>query len=269
MTAAAEASGAVGHAVADAEKLTTATLAKERAAPTGQGRHVDVNSERRAKKADKMARIIQRLIDPELGGVALDVGCGAGYIATRLRAMGWSTVALDIADFRTVQTPDFVLACAESLPFRSGTFSVIVSNLVIEHVGDPRAHLSEVRRVMAPGGLACVVAPNRLWPLEPHYKLPLLSWLPQPLADRYVRLVGRGTAFDASPLTRRRLLRLAAEAGLACRDITHLLVAETAEVEQSRVARLAGSMPDRLLNWLSWASPTFAFIMRRDTSKAL
>jgi hypothetical protein len=41
--------------------------------------------------------------------------------------------------------------------------------------------------------------PNRLWPREVHYGLPFLSWLPLPLANRYLRWSGRGTDYtDAS-----------------------------------------------------------------------
>ena len=41
--------------------------------------------------------------------------------------------------------------------------------------------------------------PNRLWPVEAHYKLPFLSWFPLPVANAYLRRSGRGTEYtDAS-----------------------------------------------------------------------
>lgn len=208
-------------------------------------------------------RIVQRLIDLQTGGRALDIGCGAGYIAAGLEEPGWRTIALDVADYRTVHTPDFVLARSELLPFPSHTFSLVMSNHVIEHVSDPRVHLSEVHRVMAPGGVAYVATPNRLWILEPHYRLPLLSWLPQRLADRYLRLLRRGTSYDVSPLTRNGLLRLSEQAGLTCQDITHWVIAETGEVEGSWLASLVSRLPEQFLGRLSWVSPTFVFAMRR------
>ena len=235
----------------------------KRSGPLGPGCHVDADPDRRALKAEKVARIVQRLTDPPSGGWALDIGCGAGYIAQRLRAQGWNTVALDVADFRTVRSCDFITSLAESLPFPSATFSVVVSNHVIEHVGDAGAHLSEVHRVMTPRGVAYVATPNRLWVLEPHYKLPLLSWLPQPVADGYVRLLRRGSFYDVFPLTRGALLRRAAHAGLTCKDVTDLAIAEIADVERSPLARLVSRLPKGFIQWLSWASPSFVFAMRR------
>lgn len=251
-----------GAAPGSPPTLSSTARPGKRSGPLGRGCHVDADPKRRARKAEKVVRIVQRLVDPWPGGWALDIGCGAGYVADRLGTLGWRTIALDLADYRTIHSCDLVLSRAESLPFPSGTFSVVVSNHVIEHVGDPAAHLSELHRVMAPGGAAYVATPNRLWVMEPHYKLPLLSWLPHPMADAYVRLLRRGSFYDVFPLTRRGFLRRAREAGLICEDITGWMIAETGDVEKSWLARLLGGLPGPLLRGLSWASPTFAYAMR-------
>lgn len=251
------------RATASDQKLAAAAPAGRKSGPSRQrGSHVDSNPAVRAKKADKVTRVIQRLLGSRPRGWALDVGCGAGYIAQRLDALGWNTAAIDVADYRTVPTRDLIRARAESLPFLSARFSVVVSNHVIEHVNDASAHLAEVRRVLAPGGVAYVATPNRLWILEPHYKLPLLSWLPRRFADVYVRALRRGSFFDVFPLTRGGLVRLSAEAGLQWQDITAWVISETGQVERSWPARLLGSLPQRLLSCLSWASPTVVFAMR-------
>jgi len=225
--------------------------------------HVDSDAQVRTRKAQKISSILQRLAPLGSGEWALDVGCGAGFVADYLRRLGWSVVALDIADQRTTSGFDFVVGRAEALPFPSETFSVVVSNQVIEHVVDAAAHLHEVRRVLAPGGLAYVATPNRFAVLEPHYKLPFLSWLPRGLTDAYVRLLRRVDGYDVFPLTRGRLLREAARAGLKCEDVTPWMVAETAAVERSPLARLGSALPESVLRWLSYLSPTFVFVMRR------
>lgn len=258
-----ERAASAGATVGNPSTLRSVAPVGKRSGPRRQpGCHVDADPDRRARKAEKVVRIIQRLVGRQPGGWALDIGCGAGYIADRLRARGWKTVALDVADYRAVRSFDFIISHAESLPFPSGTFSVVVSNHVIEHVGDAGAHLSEVHRVMAPRGVAYLATPNRLSILEPHYKLPLLSWLPQGMADGYVRLLRRGSFYDVFPLTRGDLLRRAMEAGLTCEDITRWTIAETGAVEDSWLARLLGGLPDRLLRGLSRVSPTFVFAMR-------
>jgi hypothetical protein len=59
--------------------------------------------------------------------------------------------------------------------------------------------LEKISQALRPGGAAFLLMPNRLWPMEVHYHLPFLSYLPLPLANRYLRLTGRGTDYtDAS-----------------------------------------------------------------------
>jgi SAM-dependent methyltransferase len=53
-----------------------------------------------------------------------------------------------------------VIALCPPLPFRSGSFDLVTSNMVIEHVQDPKAFLGEVRRVLRPAGSFIFHTPN-------------------------------------------------------------------------------------------------------------
>ncbi len=86
----------------------------------------------------------------------------------------------------------------------------MVFNHVYEHVVDPVAVVAEVRRVLTPQGLAYFGLANRLGIVEPHYRLPFLSWLPRPVAHRYVRATGRAPHYHERFLTRPGLRRLLA-----------------------------------------------------------
>ena len=48
----------------------------------------------------------------------------------------------------------------DKYPFPGDTFDTCVSNYVVEHVADPRAHLDEIFRVLKPGGVYVFRAPN-------------------------------------------------------------------------------------------------------------
>ena len=94
----------------------------------------------------------------------LDLGAGTGFFTAALlkRYRKADVVALDIAErmLQRVQgrggwfrRPRCVCADAESLPFADDSFDFIFSNLMLQWCGDLQATLTELRRVLAPGGL--------------------------------------------------------------------------------------------------------------------
>jgi SAM-dependent methyltransferase len=84
------------------------------------------------------------------------------------------------------------------LPYGDASFDIVLAVGVVEHLParDRHAYVDEYYRVVRPGGLVAVLdTPNRAFPLETHsVGLPLVQWLPAPLAYRYARL-GRPRRF--------------------------------------------------------------------------
>jgi SAM-dependent methyltransferase len=91
----------------------------------------------------------------------LDVGAGRGY----LQDVVPDYTALDISPSvqRFFHKP-FVLGSATAMPFRDNEFDAIWSIWVLEHVPNPEQALSEMRRVVKPGGVI-LLAPA--WFCEP------------------------------------------------------------------------------------------------------
>ena len=91
--------------------------------------------------------------------------------------------------------PGFDMVCATGceLPFPDGTFDIVFSNSVIEHIADPadrRRFADEIRRV---GRGYWVETPNRWFPVEPHLCTPFLHFLPRRWQDW---IVNRGTVWE-------------------------------------------------------------------------
>jgi SAM-dependent methyltransferase len=74
----------------------------------------------------------------------LDVG------SRRQRHAAWFPNAITV-DIDPKSNPDIV-ADAHALPFEDGTFEIVILREVLEHVRDPRQVLSELHRVLKPGG---------------------------------------------------------------------------------------------------------------------
>jgi len=91
-----------------------------------------------------MSEVMQRLPN---GGAALDLGCGPADQRPPLQSLGFRYVGVDFAS----DGADF-LADAHALPFASASFDLVFSYAVLEHLHSPWIALSEVRRILRPGG---------------------------------------------------------------------------------------------------------------------
>ena len=83
---------------------------------------------------------------------ALDLGCGGGYLAARLRERGIETVAADPA-FAFAAAVGGVQCDEDRLPFGDGSFDLVVSVGVLDSVNDLPGALILIRRALKPDGL--------------------------------------------------------------------------------------------------------------------
>ncbi|HEX5928538.1 MAG TPA: class I SAM-dependent methyltransferase [Solirubrobacterales bacterium] len=94
-------------------------------------------------------------------GKVLDLGCGVGHSFERLAPR--ETVGVDIdPGILAGQQRETSVADMRALPFADATFASVLCVQAIEHVPDPERVLHEARRVLAVGGPAVFVTPNRL-----------------------------------------------------------------------------------------------------------
>jgi len=98
----------------------------------------------------------------------LDAGCGVGGLTKTLVARGARVVALDIGP-TLASTTRQRCACAavvgtlSSIGLRTNWFDVVFSTEAIEHTPDPRQSVTELYRLVKPGGHLAITTPNRLW----------------------------------------------------------------------------------------------------------
>jgi SAM-dependent methyltransferase len=147
------------------------------------------------------------------GARVLDFGCGAGTVVRLLRDAGYEAYGVDVAgwgldqpEFRSGGLPDGALRYYEPdgrLPFDDDSFDVIVSDQVLEHVVGLEHVVSELERVLKPGGVIYHHFPSRRVIREPHIGTPFAHRLPNGRLRLYyaaaLRRLGVGWFKDDRP----------------------------------------------------------------------
>jgi ubiquinone/menaquinone biosynthesis C-methylase UbiE len=149
---------------------------------------------------------IDRLLPMEPGQRVLEVGCGQGHLTIRLAARGIDIVGIDAnPNAAEVSCSDRVRHMrAEELEFDDAEFETIVSVHAIEHIPSLEKAVSEMARVLKPGGRALFIYPAE--PIQGLYAIP-------------TSVILHGTPFKARQvhchrLTPAKVRRLAASYGL-------------------------------------------------------
>jgi len=117
-----------------------------------------------------------------------DVGCGAGTqcqlwaaAGHRLHGADINASLISLARQRCTDAGldvNFVVASATALPWPDQSMDVCIAPELLEHVADWSAVLSELVRVLKPGGALYLSTSNKLCPKQEEFTLPLYAWYP-------------------------------------------------------------------------------------------
>jgi 2-polyprenyl-6-hydroxyphenyl methylase/3-demethylubiquinone-9 3-methyltransferase len=114
-------------------------------------------------RAGYSKKIIDRLRMDPAGKNALEVGCGGGILCEEIAGLGFNTTGIDpaaqsinIASEHAAENGlkiSYIIGKGESLPFSDGIFDIVFCCDVLEHVQDLPKVISEISRVLKPGGI--------------------------------------------------------------------------------------------------------------------
>ena len=229
--------------------------------------HAVIDLPSRRWKSEKILRLLGMQPRAEPWRI-LEIGTGTGGIAHCLGtnpSIRCEVDSVDVVDLRLQHDGyRFRQVIGTALPFADANFDVVISNHVIEHVGDrgdQLAHLLECRRVLAPAGRGYLAVPNRWMLVEPHFRLPFLSWLPRAWRSPYLQLTGRGAFYDCEPLTQREIEALFMDAGLRAKNASLEALHQTLDIEGVRTVtlRCVARVPDPVWQWLLPWFPTLVY----------
>ncbi len=118
----------------------------------------------------------------------LDFGCGSGIFVGELRAQGYDSYGLDVSkeaiNFgQSMGVNNLSVIDSDKINFPNNTFEIVLAMDVLEHLEKPEWAISELYRVLSPGGIAIITVPAYmfLWGVQDdtshHYRRYIKSTL--------------------------------------------------------------------------------------------
>ena len=133
--------------------------------------------------------------DTETSPHVLDYGCGSGEIVQELLKHDVNAFGCDIFYGGANSLSSVPAALLESgivrmmegiiIPFSARSFDVVINNQVMEHVEDLDTALSEIHRVLKPGGMVLSLFPSKEVWHEGHCGIPLSA----PISERTLEII--------------------------------------------------------------------------------
>ncbi len=140
-----------------------------------------------------------RLVDLSAGeNTICEIGCGPNpYTLEELRQLGFKPVGIEpikgyveAARIKLGDPQAVLQGTAENIPLKDESQRFVILESVMEHVESPRQALTEVYRVLVPGGVAYIYTTNRhhisLRGRNGEFRVPFYNWFPALVKESYV-----------------------------------------------------------------------------------
>ncbi len=237
-------------------------------------RHRDAafSVEGRVQKANKVLAVLEDYCNDLSSLNALDIGCSTGHTTKIYATRFKSVIGIDIDEpairhavqHSATKNVEYHVMNSQQITFPSNSFDVVICNHIYEHVPDAATLLNEIHRLLKPNGICYFSAGNRLRLMEPHYRLPLLSVIPKPLAHLYLRILGRGSYYYETHMTYWALRKLVCRFELIDYTLSVIRQPERfAATDMLRTGSTKQKMSLAMLTMAYWLCPTYLWLLKK------
>lgn len=157
------------------------------------------DQESRRQKADKILAVLADANIKLTDAVCIDIGCAYGLITQQVALRSHLMIGIERDGSMLQQAlPDsncvFIQGDALHLPISDNSADVVICAQVYEHVDDDAMLFSEIWRILKINGVCFFSGPNRIFPYEYHWRLPLVHWLPWSTAQKVANAILHSSA---------------------------------------------------------------------------
>lgn len=228
------------------------------------------NLESRKQKGAKIAAVLNDFVGNEIGNkTILDVGAsGCVPLLEIIRTLKpKKSYGIDL-DERVLPHSSgklmTMVSDAMELPFPDSIIDIIICNHVYEHVNDSKALFSEMNRVLKKNGIIYFGAMNSRWPMEPHYNIVFLHWLPNFFSEWLIRKKGFQHGYLERPLTTPKLKLLVSQFELI--DYTIPVISNPVKYHATDIVKdswISSAVHEKLAILLYNFLPSYIWILRK------
>ena len=231
----------------------------------------------RQRKAKTMICVLEDAFDKPLDSLSvLNVGGSTGIIDEYLSRYFHKVTGVDIDEKAILYAKSnfqkenliFEIGDAMDMKYKQNSFDVVVCSQVYEHVPDANILMSEIFRVLKPGGIVYFAAGNSLMLNQPHYNLPLLSMLPRPLAHLYIRMTDKGEYYHEKHFTYWGLKRLVRKFKVT--DYTSQIISDPLKFKVEYMVN-PGSIKQKIAffvaQFMTWLVPGYIWLLEKPNKK--
>jgi len=239
--------------------------------------HLVYDIAKRTQKAKKVLAVLSDYLkEVNFKNLSLlDIGCSTGIMTKFYHKKFGKVIGIDIdkpaIDYaihnNSSPKVEYFVKDTMNTGFDNELFDVITCNQIYEHVPDANKLISEIYRLLKVGGVCYFSAANRLNLIEAHYRLPLLSIMPKPLAHFFIQVFNKGNFYYENHFTLWGLKKLV--------SIKFEIVDYTKKIIEDPVKYFAtemvfpGSFKQKvaliILKVAYWLCPSYIWLLRKKT----
>jgi len=231
--------------------------------------------ESRVRKAKKAISVIKDYLQDTKQCNVLDIGCSTGIMTNVYSEHFDKIIGIDIdkeaikyasENFKN-KNLTFIEASFNDINIEKRRFDIITCSHIYEQVDDAQELLDTIYKLLKPGGICYFVAGNRYKIIEPQFKLPFLSFLPNKLSKLYIRIAKKDGVYYQKHLSYFNLKKLVGM--FTIHDYTIETIKNPSKYHSEDLV-IEGSLKQKATILISkivyFLIPTYIWILKKDVS---